>query len=229
MTYYAMIEFDNLERDVRQSDLLSHPFFERFRNGTLTRDQLKLFTSQQYHFSHTFPRCIAGLYAQMPGYSASYPLITHFLSVEPWGNENPQSHSNLFKQWMQTLGLEEHEGDLPLYPETQRFLEQRLDLCTSRDYHVGLGSLAYGHEFVNQFIFAVYLGGLQKMGFPVEQLDYFSAHVHDECADYIILRDMIIATAHNNSHMESVRFGARKTLAERILFLDALDARLQST
>ena len=65
------------------------------------------------------------------------------------------------------------------------------------------------------------------MGFSQEQLGYFSAHVHDEGDDYAVLRDMIIATKPTKSQIESVRFGARKTLAERVLFLDALHARLQ--
>ena len=213
-----------LEDEVCQSDVLAHPFLDRFREGTLTSAQVKAFTSQQYHFSNTFARCLTGLHSRIPDYYVSGPYIKHF-SSEPWGVNNPQSHSHLFRKWMNILRIE--EKDISLYPETQRFLEKRLELCTNLDYHIGLGSLAYGHEFVNKFLFAIYLDGLRKIGFRTDQLDYFSAHVRDEGEDYAVLRKMIVDTTHNKSDIESLCFGARKTLVERALFFDALHTRLE--
>ncbi len=215
-----------LEMEIKNHPILNHPFYELFKAGKINNEQLKIFTEQQYHFSVSFPRCIAAVYSAIPNYAISRKLIDHFLIVEGWGSNISEAHSNLFRKWMEYMSLSEENCIEGLLPETIIFNKNRIRLCKDNNYFVGLGALAFGHELLNQGIFSIYYEGLQRKNIPKEALSYFSAHTRDEIEDYNVLKDMILQTAKEKEDFSNVRFGATKIIINRERFLDSLMRRM---
>jgi pyrroloquinoline-quinone synthase len=217
-----------LEHDMAAHPILTHPFLIRLSDGCLSRDQIRAWIGQQFHFSRQFPRCLACLYARIDDFEVSAPLMS-FLAVEHWGSSEAGAHWQMFKQVIEFFGydLRDLKAEQP-FPETTEYLAYRLNLCATGTVEEGLGALGFGHEFVNAFIFASYLKGVKQVpGIGDDTLQYFKAHVDDEPEDYQVFKRMTLATVKDAGGVALVRKGAEDVLRARTIFFDRLDRHLR--
>jgi pyrroloquinoline-quinone synthase len=192
-------------------------------DGGIASEDIRLWISQQYYFSTQFPRCLAALFSRIGDYNASKLLIP-FLNVEHWGSSSQEAH---WRQFVKVLGFFElDEARLRKaapFPETRRYLNYRLRLCSAATVEEALGCLGFAHELANERIFAAFLSGMRTVpGVTEDALGYFKAHVADEPGDYLLFREMTIKIAQTTRAASLVRRGALNTLDARARFFDRI-------
>lgn len=221
---------NNLENYFRNHTILTCPFLKNLENGKLCREQIKLWISQQFYFSTHFPRCIAALYSRIEDFTISKPLI-NFLNIEHWGSNNNTAHWKMFKMVLDffELDIEKLKVKDPTI-ETKIYLDYRLNLCLNAPVEESLGALGFGHEFINEKIFASYLKGMSQIeNIPENVLLYFKAHVEDEPEDYRIFKDIIVSYCNSIQSLEMVKKGAEDVIQMRINFFEGILKRIRNS
>lgn len=51
---------------VEQRSMLSHPFYQAWEQGALTKDALKAYAKQYFHHVEAFPRAVSAVHANCP-------------------------------------------------------------------------------------------------------------------------------------------------------------------
>lgn len=217
------------EAEFLRHPILTHPFLRRLSAGGFTKEQVKVWVSQQFYFSTQFPRCLAALYARIEDFHASKPLVD-FLSVEHWGSKSKGAHWKQFRKALSYFDLQ--IDDLMVtqpFPETSEYLNFRLNLCLHRTVEEGIGAIGFGHELVNERIFESYYKGISHItDIPEDVLTYFKVHVQDEPDDFQVFKQLMLACAENRSAFESIRKGAQDVLKARCNFFDAMCDRFKT-
>lgn|GEM_PF-2398100 len=217
---------DVLRQECLAHAILNHPFLDSLRAGRLGRSEFQAWLSEQFFFSRQFPRCLAALFARIEDDRVAGPLVP-FIATEGWGSAHPSAHWRLFETTLAAFGLTfgELRAARP-HPATERYLAFRLDLCLTGSVAEGLGAIAYGHELVNEQIFAAYLKGLRALhDVSPDAQKYFVAHVEDEPEDFRVLVGVIEMFCKTDAELSSVERGARATLEARSRFFTAMADR----
>jgi pyrroloquinoline quinone (PQQ) biosynthesis protein C len=218
-----------IEAEFLRHPILEHPFLKRLSAGGFTKEQVKVWVSQQFYFSTQFPRCLAALYARIDDFHASKPLVD-FLSVEHWGSESKGAHWKQFRKALRYFDLQ--IGDLMVmqpFPETSEYLNFRLSLCLHRTVEEGIGAVGFGHELVNERIFESYFKGMCCIrDIPEDVLTYFKVHVQDEPDDYEVFKQLMLTGAENRKAFGLLRKGAHDVLKARSKFFDAMYERFRT-
>ena len=146
----------DIENEVNAHGILHHPFLMKLQDGGYNKNQLKIRASQQFHFSHQFPRCLGALWCRISDYTVSLPLIK-FLTIEHWGSEQEGAHRKLYSQVVEYFGMtiDELKNTAP-FQETSDYLDYRFNVCISAPVEEGLGCMGFAHELVNEKIFDFY-------------------------------------------------------------------------
>ena len=218
-----------IEAEFLRHPILEHPFLQRLSAGEFTKEQVKVWVSQQFYFSTQFPRCLAALYARISDFHASKPLVD-FLSVEHWGSQSKGAHWKQFQKALRYFNLQIDDlMIMPPFSETSKYLNLRLSLCLHRTIEEGIGAIGFGHELVNEKIFESYFKGMAHLAdIPEDVLTYFKVHVQDEPDDYQVFKQLMLTCAENRVAFELLRKGAQDVLKARYTFFDALFKRFET-
>ena len=221
------MNIQQIENEVRSSNILHHPFLIKLQSGGYRKEQIKLWASQQFYFSNQFPRCLGALWCRISDYQISLPLMK-FLAVEHWGSEESAAHWKQYRQILDYFGLTINDlKNVPAFDETREYLDYRFDVCLNQTVEEGLGCMGFAHELVNEKIFSYYYEGVKTIqGVPDTALEYFKSHVEDEPEDYQIFKNIILSFIKSEYGLELVAKGALNTLDKRILFFDKIKQRL---
>ena len=224
-----MDALEEIEREILCHSIIRHPFLENLSAGKYTKDQIRVWISQQFYFSTQFPRCLAALYARIEDFEASKALVD-FLSIEHWGSKSKSAHWKQFSRTLEffNLNIDDQRRNEAL-PETREYLDYRLTLCLQRSVEEALGAIGFGHELINEKIFQEYFTGIAKVAdIPEEALTYFRVHVRDEPDDYRVLKRLMLIKAENFAAIDRLRKGAEDVLRARYVFFDRVCERLAS-
>lgn len=229
MTRNSVDLLNEIEDRVRQHPILSHAFLMRLSAGELTKEQVAIWVGQQFFFSSQFPRCLAAVYARVQDFEVSKPLI-NFLAIEHWGSAVPGAHWQQFRTVLNAFGYDiDNLKKRKPFEETGEYLDFRLRLCLERSPEEALGAMGFGHELVNESIFAAYLAGVEKVpGIPEDALEYFRSHVDDEPEDFAIFKRMMTPYADSEESLHLIQKGAEDVLAARYRFFDRILDRLEA-
>ena len=165
---------DRLQRHISRRSLLSHPFYQDWREGKLTLDDLRLYAGQYYHFEAGFPRFLSAIHSRCPDPAVRQSILTN-LWDEEHGGEN---HRALWLDFCAGLGMsrDEMKPD-PVQPKTQALLDTYDDICFNRSFQEGLTAI-YAYEVQLPEIAAEKLTGLRdRYGIDSEEaLSFFRLH-----------------------------------------------------
>jgi len=217
---------------VNAHPVVSHPFLKRFREGTLTREQVQRWAQEQFYFSLSFPDTLAILFARIPITNIREKRkLLDMLNQEARGGKDPDSHEAYLEQFITFLGL---DGGVLLQQQpkwyTQQFIRKRQEICLQRPIEESLAALAIGNEILNLTIFNAYAHGINK----VQELnncpkDYFEAHLHDEQEDFDRLADAFESiTRKNKIEEDRIRSAIIEMLDARKQYFDELLMDLES-
>ena len=216
MNQTTLIEIDNaLER----RNMLKHPFYQAWNDGLLTRDMVKDYACQYYHFVKDFPRMVSAVHSNTPDLSIREPLLLNLVDEE-MGSEN---HPALWMRFALAMGAtrEEVEKTEPL-PGTVGLVETMMNFCRNHTFQEGLASL-YAYESQIPEVSRVKIDGLRKfygISDP-EKIKFFSVHQEADVLHSQAERDMIVSNT-DDDLSPSVARAASATADALWSFLDGV-------
>ena len=165
---------DRLHQHISRRSLLSHPFYQDWRAGKLTLDDLRLYAGQYYHFEASFPRFLSAVHSR-----CTDPAVRQSILNNLWDEEHGEgNHRALWLGFCSGLGMGRHEVvPDPVQPKTQALLDTYGDICSSHSFQEGLGAI-YAYEVQLPEIAAEKLAGLRDLyGISSQQaLSFFELH-----------------------------------------------------
>lgn len=133
-----------IDAAVAERSMLSHPFYQAWEEGRLSRDALKAYAKQYFHHVEAFPRAVSAVHANCPD-PKGRRLLAENLAEEEGLGEGRDDHATLWLGFAAGMGTGEREvRAVKLNPETERLIDTFRRL-SRRSYAAGLGAL-YAYE-----------------------------------------------------------------------------------
>ena len=162
-----------LDAAIAEKNLLTHPFYQDWHAGKLSREALQLYASQYYRHVEAFPGHLRVLAARTEG--SLQGLIRENLAEE----ENPVApHPKLWRNFAAAVGVGEDDITCcPALPGTQAVVQKFREICGDRPVAEAVAAL-YAYESQVPEIAATKMDGLKKFyGVTApEELAYFAVH-----------------------------------------------------
>ncbi len=133
-----------IDAAIAERAMLTHPFYQAWEEGKLTRDALRSYAAQYFHHVEAFPRVVSAVHANCPD-ARGRRLLAENLAEEEGIGAGKDDHAGLWLGFAAGMGAAEDEvRATPLNPETRRLIDtfQRLSRAS---YAAGLGAL-YAYE-----------------------------------------------------------------------------------
>lgn len=163
-----------LRQHISGRGLLSHPFYQDWRDGKLTLDDLRLYAGQYYQFEASFPRFLSAIHSRCPDLIVRQSIL-NVLWDEEHGEAN---HRALWLDFCVGLGLTREEVALtPVHPKTLALLNMYTTICATRSFQEGLAAI-YAYEVQVPEVAAEKLVGLRERYGIVDEnaLSFFRLH-----------------------------------------------------
>jgi pyrroloquinoline-quinone synthase len=165
---------DRLHRRIDAKRLLDHPFYQDWKDGKLTREDLSLYAAQYHHFEASFPRFLSAVHSRCPD-----PEVRQYILDNLWDEEHGESnHRALWLRFATSLGRAQDEVlDAAAHPKTRELLDTYKAICSSGSWLEGLATI-YAYEAQVPEVMAEKLTGLRdRYGMVDEEpLHFFRLH-----------------------------------------------------
>lgn len=217
-----MDPIQTLDARIASRHLLDHPFYRRWTEGTLTREELRDYAGQYFHYAMAFPTFISAMHAQAEDIAVRQLLLENLIEEER-GDEN---HPELWLRFCESLGLDRETVKSGTANDATRTLIATMkSLARDGALHEGLAAL-YAYESQIPAVAKAKIEGLAKNYAISADRDvaFFRVHmdadvVHSETSRGL-LRDLC-ATPEKSAAAEQA---ATRTLDALYGFLDSVTA-----
>lgn len=168
------IWIDQLEQLIQQKHMLSHPFYQAWTCGHLSRETLQEYAQQYYHHVKAFPTYLSALHSRCENLEIRKSILNNLMDEEV-GSPN---HIDLWKSFILGLGVSEEliESHQPS-EQTNDLINAFKKCCASESITSGLTAL-YCYESQIPSICNTKIDGLKKwygIDNP-ESYRYFTVH-----------------------------------------------------
>jgi len=215
----SFVLFDPIDAALEHKSMLKHPFYQAWSEGTLTKEALKEYACQYYHFVKDFPRMVSAVHSNTPNLSVRQELL-HNLMDEEQGSEN---HPALWMRFANALGASENDvlTTTPL-STTSALVNTMMDSCRNGSFQEGCAAL-YAYEAQIPEVSRVKIEGLKKFyGMSdAASIQFFTVHQEADVYHSRAERDMI--EQHTTLGLQTaVQNASRKTSEALWHFLDGV-------
>ena len=200
---------DNIDNEIAEKHLLSHPFYLAWTRGELSKDALKDYARQYYHHVAAFPTYLSAVHAQCDDQATRKQVLSNLIDEEA-GSPN---HPELWKKFAQGLGVNDIDlARIEKQPETKELIETFRSVCGQGSTAEGLGAL-YAYESQIPSICESKIEGLKKhYGFTKpEHYEYFTVHIEADREHSAAEREMLSRYI-NERNFESVKISVSRVL-----------------
>ncbi len=133
-----------IDAAVEARSMLTHPFYQAWEEGTLTRDALREYAKQYFHHVDAFPRAVSAVHAHCPD-AKGRRLLAENLAEEEGIGEGKDDHATLWLEFAKAMGADEADvREAEVNAETRHLIETFRRL-SRRSYASGLAAL-YAYE-----------------------------------------------------------------------------------
>lgn len=163
-----------LDHVIEQSKMLNHPFYQTWNAGGLSREDLRKYSKQYYHFVHAFPTLLSATHANTPDLSVRQELLENLIEEE----RGKGNHPGLWMRFAEALGVTAEDArHSALYPETADCVFALRSITRDRSYLAGVAAL-YAYESQIPEVARVKIDGLKRhYGITDEDaLSFFTVH-----------------------------------------------------
>ncbi len=205
---------DDSTADVR---LLDHPFYRAWAEGTLTKDDLRFYSTQYWRQVEAFPGYLEALADRLPESDARVSVI------ENLADERDDDHPGLWLRFAETVGAARDEVvATPAEPETEACVAAFGEGMTARSQMFALGML-YGYESQTPEVAATKIEGLRdRYGIDGPGVEYFSLHGELDVEHASELAEAINELATTEDDLRDAEEGARAGAAAINRLLDGV-------
>lgn len=184
---------NKLDRKIEEKSLLDHPYYQAWKAGELTLDDLRVYAAQYYFFEAEFPRFLSAIHTNCPDRDVRQNILDNL-----WDEEHgPENHRQLWLDFCASLGLDEQsvvESKVSL--TTQTLLDTYSAIASQGSFQEGLAAM-YAYEAQVPKVALEKIRGLREnYGINDEQsLKFFEVHsTLDEEHSEREARDLALST-----------------------------------
>jgi len=172
MKYDKILEA--IDSKVLEMDLLKHPFYQAWSEGSLSIESLQSYAIQYYKFVNSFPRYLSAVHSNCDDLTIRQFILENLKEEENYIKPHPELWINFGKAL--SLSREELTESEP-NSETKEALETLMDISKNGSYLEGSAAL-YAYESRVPDIAGTKIDGLKKYyGISDKSgLEYFTLH-----------------------------------------------------
>ncbi len=206
---------DGLMAELVHHPVNDHPFFRRFRDERLSREQLRRWFRQYHYFCKRFVKALEGLLCATPIDELEMRVeLVKTLYSELGSGSTEHAHVRQLERFGEALGM--FPSDLRATEpasEVAAYLRLLDDLFAGSDYLAALGAeLAVETTAASEFRY-FYPGLKRYPEFTTQELAFFELHVTEEQNHSDWLLAAVRKTATTPEAIARVAVGARSTVA----------------
>ncbi|MES1157443.1 MAG: CADD family putative folate metabolism protein [Alphaproteobacteria bacterium] len=182
-----------IDAAVAARSMLTHPFYQAWEEGALTREALAGYAKQYFHHVEAFPRAVSAVHANCPD-ARGRRLLAENLAEEEGLGEGKDDHASLWLDFADAMGADEAAvRATAVNAETQDLIDAFRDLSRA-SYASGLGAL-YAYESQLPAIASTKIKGLvERYGVSdARALRFFTVHEAADVEHSAVCRELIEA------------------------------------
>jgi pyrroloquinoline-quinone synthase len=162
---------EKLDARIASKHLLDHPFYQRWSAGTLTREELREYARQYWHYALAFPTFVSGIHANTDDLAVRQMLLENLIEEE----RGPENHPELWLRFCESLGLSRDEvtAGSP-NGATSALIDCMRSLAREGALHEGLAAL-YAYESQVPAVAKAKIAGLAQF-YDMDAPAFFSVH-----------------------------------------------------
>lgn len=212
---------DKIDALIAERHLLTHPFYVKWRAGTLPTEAIEDYARQYYAFESTFPRLLSAIHSR-----SERPDVRQSLLDNLWDEEHGEvNHAELWLRFAEGMGVDrEAVKNAPRHDGTQALLDSYWRLSTDAPVAAGIAAL-YAYEGQVPEVATEKINGLRdRYGVDDERtLAFFTVHSGLDIEHSNAERSMIEALAPGAEEQEAVLKATSAALDAWWGFLDGVD------
>jgi pyrroloquinoline-quinone synthase len=217
-----MTLLERIDTLIAERHLLTHPFYVKWREGTLTRAELQDYARQYYAFESTFPRLLSTLHGR-----CNRPDIRQSLLENLWDEEHGEvNHAELWLRFGEGIGVSRDEVRTAAPNEgTRRLLDTYWGSVTDAPVAAGVAAL-YAYEVQVPAVATEKISGLrERYGVDdLRTLSFFTVHSTLDVEHSGAEREMIATLAAGKADEETAVGATSEALDAWWAFLSAVEA-----
>jgi pyrroloquinoline-quinone synthase len=207
-----MSHLEMIDAQVAAKHLLTHPFYQAWTRGELSREALRDYAAQYYHHVAAFPTYLSAVHARTEDQTVRKQILSNLIDEEA-GSPN---HPELWLQFAEAIGVPKDDvRRADLQPETRNLIDTFRSACSVGAPTDGMAAL-YAYESQIPAVSESKIDGLRKhygMTDP-EAYRYFSVHIEADKEHSAVERQLL------TEHLDDSTGPSATRSADRVL--DAL-------
>ena len=212
---------EHIDALIQDRHLLSHPFYTRWREGTLPVEAIQEYTRQYYAFESAFPRLLSAIHSRTDD-----PVVRQSILDNLWDEEHGEvNHAELWLRFAEGMGVEREDvRGAEANAGTQALMETYWGLATDGSPAAGIAAL-YAYEAQVPEVAAEKIRGLrERYGIDdARTLAFFTVHSTLDLEHSGAERDAIRRTTKTDSSSEAAVAATSRALDAWWGFLDAVN------
>jgi pyrroloquinoline-quinone synthase len=211
-----------LDARIASKHLLDHPFYQRWTAGTLTREELRDYAAQYFHYAMAFPTFVSAMHAQTEDLATRQMLLENLIEEE----RGPENHPELWLRFCESLGLDRNDVKAGLANDATRTLIATMkSLARDGALHEGLAAL-YAYESQIPAVAKAKIEGLAK-NYAISadrDIAFFSVHMDADVLHSQTSREILRGLCDTPEKAAQADAAATSTLTALYGFLDSVTA-----
>ncbi|MGZ5432676.1 MAG: CADD family putative folate metabolism protein [Thermoanaerobaculia bacterium] len=211
-----------LDASIASRHLLDHPFYQRWTAGTLTREELRDYAGQYFHYAMAFPTFISAMHQHTDDLAVRQLLLENLVEEER-GAEN---HPELWLRFCESLGLDREDVKRGMANDATRALIATMkSLARDGALHEGLAAL-YAYESQIPAVAKAKIDGLaQNYAISADRdVAFFRVHMDADVVHSETSRSILRDLCDTPEKTAAADGAAKKTLDSLYGFLDSVTA-----
>jgi pyrroloquinoline-quinone synthase len=212
-----------LDARIAGQRLLDHPFYQRWNEGTLSREELQEYARQYWHYALAFPTFISAMHQHTDDIAIRQMLLENLVEEE----RGPENHPELWLRFCESLGLERNDvTNGAANDATKTLIATMKSLAREGALHKGLASL-YAYESQVPAVAKAKIDGLAKwygIG-STRDVAFFSVHMDADVVHSQTARELLAQLCDSDAKKDEAEGATKETLDALYGFLDSVTAQ----
>lgn len=222
MTVRAGTVLERVDALIAEHHLLKHPFYTKWREGSLPREALQEYARQYYAFESTFPRLLSALHSRTDDAAVRQSILDNL-----WDEEHGEvNHAEMWLRFGEGIGVDRADVRSAQWNEgTQELLSTYWSAVSEGPLAAGVAAL-YAYEGQVPEVATEKINGLRQH-YDVDDartLSFFTVHSTLDIEHSGAERDMIGSLAASEADEAAAVAATRAALDGWWGFLSAVDA-----
>ncbi len=209
-----------LNAAIDRNSMLSHPFYQMWNNGKLTKEMLADYAHQYYAHVKAFPAYVSAVHSRCDDIPTRQILLDNLIEEEK-GDEN---HPELWLRFAESVGADrESVQKAELLKNTKATVDTLKKITHDRDYRTGVAAL-YAYESQIPEVSRTKREGLKKF-FDIDDkqsVSFFTVHEEADMYHRKAELDILLKSCTTRASQENSIASAERASWALLEFLDGV-------